>query len=162
MRQQFDVFVAQAPSALAENWGRHVALGLGLAVRGLLAIWRARAAILVHVVRLGTLAIAVAVAVAVLVVALSFTGYWTGFFIHVLWAIPLARRRPICHRRPAELDARRVSSRRLSRRRLVGDWALRLDGKIDAVGAPGRSMVRTPVVGNLVRCKGKHAFLSSA
>jgi hypothetical protein len=34
--------------------------------------------------------VGLSVAFAVLVVTFSFTGYWTGFFIHVLWAVLLA------------------------------------------------------------------------
>jgi len=88
MQQQFDVFVAQAPSNLSADWGWIVALGLGLAFLGALAIWRARTATLVYVVFLGALLLAAALAI--LVVAFSLTGYWTAFFVHVLWAVLLA------------------------------------------------------------------------
>ncbi len=88
MQRQFDVFVAQAPSGLAVHWGWIVALGLGLVILGALAIWRARTATLVYVVFLGALLLAAALAV--FVVAFSFTGYWTAFFFHILWAILLA------------------------------------------------------------------------
>lgn len=88
MQQQFDVFVAQAPSDLAVHWGWLVALGLGLSVLGALAIWRARTATLLYIVFLGALLLVIAFVI--FVFALSFTGYWTGFFIHVLWAILLA------------------------------------------------------------------------
>ncbi|PNG27537.1 HdeD family acid-resistance protein [Methylocella silvestris] len=87
MEKQFDIFVAEAPGDLAVNWGWLVALGLGLALLGALAIWRARTATLVYVMFLG--AILLAAATAVLIVAFSLTGYWTAFFVHVLWAILL-------------------------------------------------------------------------
>jgi uncharacterized membrane protein HdeD (DUF308 family) len=86
--QQFDVFVAQAPSDVAIHWGWLVALGISLAVLGALAIWRAATATLIYVVFLGALLLLVALAVFIL--AFSFAGYWTGFFIHVLWAVLLA------------------------------------------------------------------------
>ncbi len=88
MEQQFDVFVAAAPSGAAIHWGWLVALGVVLAAIGVLAIWRARTATLVYVVFLGALLIVAAIAV--FVAAFSLTGYWTAFFIHVLWAVLLA------------------------------------------------------------------------
>jgi uncharacterized membrane protein HdeD (DUF308 family) len=56
-------------------------------VIGALAIWRARTATRLYVVLLGVLLLAAALAV--LVTAFSLTGYWTAFFVHVLWAILL-------------------------------------------------------------------------
>lgn len=88
MSQQFDVFVAEAPIGLSVHWGWIVALGAVLALLGALAIWRARTATLVYVVFLGVLLLAAALAV--FVAAFSLTGYWTAFFIHVLWAVVLA------------------------------------------------------------------------
>jgi uncharacterized membrane protein HdeD (DUF308 family) len=88
MQQQFDVFIAEAPSGLVAHWGWLVALGLGLGVLGALAIWRARIATMVSVVFIGALLLVGAVGV--FVVAFSFAGYWTAFFIHVLWAVVLA------------------------------------------------------------------------
>ncbi len=88
MQQQFDVFVAQPPSVLALHWGWLVALGIGLALLGALAIWRARTATLVYVVFLGALLLAVALAI--FIFAFSLAGYWTEFFVHVLWAVLLA------------------------------------------------------------------------
>ena len=88
MEQQFDVFVAEAPAGASVHWGWLVALGVALAVLGALAIWRARTATVVYVVFLGVLVLAAALAV--FVAAFSLTGYWTAFFIHVLWAVLLA------------------------------------------------------------------------
>lgn len=88
MQQQFDVFVANAPGGLAAHWGWLVALGVALALLGAVAIWRARTATLVYVVFLGILLLAAALAV--FIAAFSLTGYWTAFFIHVLWAVLLA------------------------------------------------------------------------
>jgi uncharacterized membrane protein HdeD (DUF308 family) len=99
MEQQFDVFVAEAPSVASIHWGWLVALGVALAVLGILAIWRARTATLVYVVFLGVLLLAAALAV--FVAAFSLTGYWTAFFIHVLWAVVLAIIGVILVSRPA-------------------------------------------------------------
>jgi uncharacterized membrane protein HdeD (DUF308 family) len=88
MQQQFDVFVAQAPSDLTTHWGWLVALGVGLAVLGAITIWWARTATLVYMVFLGALLLVIAFAI--FIFAFSFAGYWTAFFIHVLWAILLA------------------------------------------------------------------------
>jgi uncharacterized membrane protein HdeD (DUF308 family) len=88
MQQQFDVFVAQAPSGLGAHWGWLVALGLALVLFGILAIWRARIATLVSVAFIGALLLVGALSV--FIVAFSFTGYWTAFFIHVVWAVLLA------------------------------------------------------------------------
>ena len=87
MGKQFDVFVAEAPGNLAANWIWLLALGIGLIVLGGLAIWRARTATRVYVVFLGVLLLIAALAV--MATAFSFTGYWTAFFIHVLWAVLL-------------------------------------------------------------------------
>jgi uncharacterized membrane protein HdeD (DUF308 family) len=84
MQQQFDVFASEAPDILAVHWGWPMALGAVLVVLGVLAIWHARAATLIYVRVLGALLLFAAVAVIVFAVLL--TGYWTEFFIHVLWA----------------------------------------------------------------------------
>ncbi|WP_036263954.1 HdeD family acid-resistance protein [Methylocapsa aurea] len=88
MQQQFDIFIAQTPSGVGAHWGWLVALGAALSVLGILAIWRARTATLVSVAIIGALLLVGAIGV--FTVAFSFTGYWTAFFIHVLWAILLA------------------------------------------------------------------------
>ena len=88
MEQQFDAFIVEAPGAAAIHWGWLVALGVALALLGILAIWRARTATLVYVVFLGVLLLVAAIAV--FIAAFSLTGYWTAFFIHVLWAVLLA------------------------------------------------------------------------
>ncbi|WP_026606598.1 HdeD family acid-resistance protein [Methylocapsa acidiphila] len=88
MQRQFDIFVAQAPAGVGTHWGWIVALGVALSILGVVAIWRARTATLIYVVFLGALFLAIALAV--LVLAFSVTGYWTEFFIHVLWAVLLA------------------------------------------------------------------------
>lgn len=88
MEKQFDAFVAEAPGSASAHWGWLVALGVALILLGAVAIWRARTATLVYVVFLGALLIAAALAV--FIAAFSLTGYWTAFFVHVLWAIVLA------------------------------------------------------------------------
>ena len=88
MQRQLDLFVSEAPDVLAVHWGWVIALGLALAVLGLVAIWRARAATLIYVGFLGALLLVAAVAV--LIFAFSLTGYWSDFFFHVLWAVMLA------------------------------------------------------------------------
>jgi uncharacterized membrane protein HdeD (DUF308 family) len=85
MQRQFDIFVGEAPDVLAVHWGWLIALGVGLVVLGFVAIWRARAATLISVGFLG--AVLLVSAVAVLVFAFSLAGYWTDFFVHVLWAV---------------------------------------------------------------------------
>ncbi len=85
MQRQFDIFVGEAPDVLAVHWGWLIALGVGLAALGFVAIWRARAATLISVGFLGALLLLGAVSV--LVFAFSLAGYWTEFFVHVLWAI---------------------------------------------------------------------------
>ena len=84
MQRQFDIFVAEAPDVLAVHWGWPIALGVALAVLGIVAIWQARAATMIFVRVLGALLLLGALAV--LVFAFSLAGYWTEFFIHVLWA----------------------------------------------------------------------------
>jgi len=88
MQRQFDIFVGEAPDVLAIHWGWPIALGLVIAALGFIAIWRARAATLIYVGFLGALLLVGAIAV--LVFAFSLAGYWTDFFIHVLWAVMLA------------------------------------------------------------------------
>jgi uncharacterized membrane protein HdeD (DUF308 family) len=87
MHRQFDIFVGEAPDVLAVHWGWLIALGVGLVVLGFIAIWRARAATLISVGFLGVLLLVSAVAV--LAFAFSLAGYWTDFFVHVLWAVLL-------------------------------------------------------------------------
>jgi uncharacterized membrane protein HdeD (DUF308 family) len=88
MQRQFDIFVNEAPDALTVHWGWVIALGVALAALGLVAIWRARAATLIYVGFMGVLLLVAAVAV--LIFAFALTGYWTDFFVHVLWAVMLA------------------------------------------------------------------------
>ncbi len=87
MHHQFEVFVAETPPELAAHWFWLVALGVGVALLGLLAMWRARAATVVSVQVLG--AIFCLAAFSILAFAFLTTGYWTQFFVHVLWAFLL-------------------------------------------------------------------------
>ena len=84
MQKQFDIFVAEAPDVLAVHWGWPIALGVSLALLGVIAIWQARAATMIVVRLLGALLLLSALAV--LLFAFSLAGYWAEFFVHVLWA----------------------------------------------------------------------------
>jgi uncharacterized membrane protein HdeD (DUF308 family) len=84
MQRQFDIFVGEAPDVLAVHWGWVIALGIAIALLGLVVLWRARTATLVYVGLLGALLLVGAVAI--FVFAFSLAGYWTDFFVHVLWA----------------------------------------------------------------------------
>ncbi len=87
MTKQFDVFMLEAPDVLAVHWGWTIVLGCIVALVGIVAIWKANAATLISVGLLGALALTGAV----LVLFFSFTlaGFWTEFFVHVLWAVVL-------------------------------------------------------------------------
>lgn len=85
MQKQFDVFTLEAPDVLAVHWGYVLALGALLVVIGLLAIWKAREATNIYVRFLGFLILLSAIAV--FGFSFSFTGYWTEFFVHVIWAV---------------------------------------------------------------------------
>lgn len=84
MTKPFDIFVAEAPDALAVHWGWALALGIAIGALGILAIMRARAATQIAVGFLGILM--VTSAVAILFFDFSVAGLWSGFFVHVLWA----------------------------------------------------------------------------
>jgi uncharacterized membrane protein HdeD (DUF308 family) len=85
MTKPFDVFVLEAPDVLAVHWGWALALGALIAALGILAIMRARAATQIAVGFLGVLLITSAVAI--LFFDVSVAGLWSGFFVHVLWAV---------------------------------------------------------------------------
>jgi uncharacterized membrane protein HdeD (DUF308 family) len=86
--EQVDVFVAEAPANLVANWGWLFALGASLALLGALAIWKARTATILYVTFLGV--VFLIASLGILVFTFSLTGHWSGFFIHILWAILLA------------------------------------------------------------------------
>ncbi len=88
MQRQFDVFVSEAPDLLAVHWGWVIALGVVIGALGILAIVRARAATVLAVGFLGVLLIVSAAAI--FLFAFSAAGYWTDFFVHVLWAALVA------------------------------------------------------------------------
>ncbi|WP_442756174.1 HdeD family acid-resistance protein [Methylocystis sp. JAN1] len=85
MTKPFDIFVAEAPDVLAVHWGWALALGIAIGAIGLLAIIRARAATQIAVVFFGILL--TTSALAVLIFDFSVAGLWSGFFVHVLWAV---------------------------------------------------------------------------
>jgi uncharacterized membrane protein HdeD (DUF308 family) len=81
----FDDFTAEAPDILAVHWGWALALGAAIIALGVLAILRARAATQIAVSFFGVLL--VVAALGVLFFDVSVAGLWSGFFIHVLWAV---------------------------------------------------------------------------
>jgi uncharacterized membrane protein HdeD (DUF308 family) len=88
MQKQFDVFAVEAPDVLAVHWGYVLVLGAILAALGVLAIWKAREATSLYVRFLGFLILLSAIAV--FGFSFSFSGYWTEFFVHVIWAVFVA------------------------------------------------------------------------
>lgn len=88
MQKPFDVFVMEAPDALAVHWGWTVALGVVIGVVGILAILRAVTATRIAVGFLGILLITSAAAI--LLFSLSVAGLWTDFVVHVLWGVLVA------------------------------------------------------------------------
>ncbi|WP_363346380.1 DUF308 domain-containing protein [Methylocystis echinoides] len=85
MQKPFDVFVLEAPDALAVHWGWALALGVAIGVLGILAIIRATAATKIAVGFLGILLITSAAAI--LLFSVSVAGLWSDFFVHVLWGV---------------------------------------------------------------------------
>ncbi len=85
MTEKLDVYVGDMPSDLVAHWGWIVALGLCLAIVGALAIYRSRTATVAYVSFLGILLLITAALL--LIFAVAFTGNWSGFFIHTLWAV---------------------------------------------------------------------------
>jgi uncharacterized membrane protein HdeD (DUF308 family) len=85
MQRQFDMFMLEAPDVLAVHWQWPIALGVILMILGLVAIWKATAATILYVRVLGLL-IFIGAAM-VFGFSFAFSGYWTEFFVHVLWAM---------------------------------------------------------------------------
>ncbi|MEK4035588.1 DUF308 domain-containing protein [Methylocystis sp. IM3] len=85
MPKPFDVFVYEAPDALAVHWGWALALGVVIGVLGVLAILRATTATKIAVGFLGILLIVSAASI--LLFSLSVAGLWTEFFVQVLWGV---------------------------------------------------------------------------
>jgi len=84
MKKPFDIFVAEAPDALAIHWGWALALGIAIGVLGVIAIIRSTSATQIAVGFIGLLLIVSALAI--LVFDVSVAGFWPDFFVHVLWA----------------------------------------------------------------------------
>lgn len=99
MPRQFDVFISDAPDLLAVHWGWVIALGIAIGALGVLAIVRAYMATVIAVGFLGVLFLVSAAAI--LLFAISAAGYWTDFFVHVLWAVLVAIVGVILLTRPA-------------------------------------------------------------
>lgn len=85
MQKQFDMFMLEAPDVLAVHWGWPIALGLVIALLGVVAIWKAGAATILYVRLLGLLTLVSAAAV--LGFSVTLAGFWTEYFVHVLWAM---------------------------------------------------------------------------
>jgi uncharacterized membrane protein HdeD (DUF308 family) len=99
MPEAIEVFSARPSGALIANWGWVLALGIGFILLGALAIWRARTATLVYMTFLGT--VLLVAALLVFTFTFSLTGNWSGFFLHILWAILLGVTGLILVTRPA-------------------------------------------------------------
>lgn len=84
MTSQFDIFTIAPPDVLAAHWGWLVALGWSVAILGVVAIWKATTATLLSVRLLGTLILLGAIGV--FFFSFTLAGFWTEFFVHVLWA----------------------------------------------------------------------------
>jgi len=87
MSKQFEAFAPDAPDILAVHWGWPIALGLVIAVLGVVAIWKANTATMIYVRFLG--AVTFLSAFMVLVFSFALAGFWSEFFVHVLWAVLL-------------------------------------------------------------------------
>jgi uncharacterized membrane protein HdeD (DUF308 family) len=94
-----DIFTAQPSSTLIANWGWLLLLGVGFMLLGILAIWRARAATMVYMTFLGT--VLLVAALLVFTFTFSLVGNWSGFFLHILWAVLLGVTGLILVTRPA-------------------------------------------------------------
>lgn len=88
MQKPFDVFVLDAPDALAVHWGWAIALGVAIGAIGILAIVRATMATRIAVGFIGVLLITSAAAI--LLFSVSAAGLWADFFVHVLWGVLVA------------------------------------------------------------------------
>jgi uncharacterized membrane protein HdeD (DUF308 family) len=88
MERHLDVFLTEAPDVLAVHWGWVIALGLLIGSLGIIAIVRAQIATVLAVGFLGALLLVSGVAI--FFFAFSAAGYWTDFFVHVLWAVLVA------------------------------------------------------------------------
>ena len=87
MPEATDIFSAQPSATLVANWGWFLLLGIGFIILGSLAIWRARVATMVYMTLLGVVLLVASLAVFTLSFAVE--GHWSGFFLHLLWAILL-------------------------------------------------------------------------
>jgi uncharacterized membrane protein HdeD (DUF308 family) len=88
MERHLDVFVTEAPDLLAVHWGWVIALGILIGSLGIIAIVRAQIATVLAVGFLGVLLLVSGVSI--FFFAFSAAGYWTDFFVHVLWAVLVA------------------------------------------------------------------------
>jgi len=84
MKKPFDIFIMEAPDALAVHWGWALFLGFLIGALGIFAIIRSRAITQIAVSLYGILLLVSAVAI--LVFDFSLAGLWPDFFVHVLWA----------------------------------------------------------------------------
>lgn len=87
MPTQADVFVLQIPAAVARSWGWFLALGIGLLVLGLLAIFKSVKATVVSMYFFGWLFLIAAV---LQTIHALLVGRWSGLFLHVLGIILFA------------------------------------------------------------------------
>ncbi len=84
MQTQVGVLLLQVPEEVIRNWGWFLALGIGLAILGILAVFRAAKATVVSMAFFGWLLIFAAI---IEIVLAFMVGSWSGFFLHLLMGI---------------------------------------------------------------------------
>jgi uncharacterized membrane protein HdeD (DUF308 family) len=84
MKKPFDIFMMEAPDALAVHWGWALFLGLAIGALGVFAVIRSRAITQMAVSFYGILFLVSSVLI--ILFDFSLAGFWPDFFVHVLWA----------------------------------------------------------------------------
>ncbi len=84
MQTQVVGLLLQVPAEVIRNWGWFLAFGIGLAILGILAVFRAAKATVVSMVFFGWLLIFAAI---IEIVLAFMVGTWSGFFLHLLVGI---------------------------------------------------------------------------
>jgi uncharacterized membrane protein HdeD (DUF308 family) len=84
MPTQVGSLLLQVPAEVIRNWGWLLAFGIGLAILGILAVFRAAKATVVSMVFFGWLLIFASI---IEIVLAFMVGTWSGFFLHLLVGI---------------------------------------------------------------------------